>query len=528
MIGKGRSSSGCGLYCNWLNRAKALSQGDVVDQRNPTCRRPVLYCAAGATAGLLFAGCTVGPDFRSPAAPDATGYTAAALPPETPASPGKEGVSQRFLQGRDIPAQWWTLFHCEALDRLVHLALANSPTVAGAQATLREALENRRAQAGVLLPRMDAGFTADRRQISGASFGQAGSSFSPFTLYNASVSVSYGLDIFGGARRELEVLQAQVDYQRFQAEGTYLALSANIVTSAVHEASLRAQLRATREILELQQQQLALFEVRFRFGAVSEVEVLAQRAQLAQTRATLPPLEKELGQTRHLLAVLAGKFPGEATGLPVFDLDRFHLPEELPVSLPSALVRQRPDILAAEQLLHAASAQIGVVTANLYPQITLSGSYGSETITMGSLFGSGTAVWNLGAGLVQPLFAGGELPARRRAAIAAYQQADAQYRETVLQAFRDVADVLQALDKDAETLRAQSDAAEAARGTLELTRDQLRFGAVGYLALLDASGQYQRARLDLVKAQAARYADSAALFHALGGGWWNREQPSPL
>lgn len=506
-----------------MPRKGRVGEGALVEQRNPACRRTVLVRAAAATGWLLYSGCAVGPDFRAPAAPDPIGYTAAALPWETSASPGKGGVSQRLVPGRDIPAQWWALFRSEALDRLVQLALANSPTVAGAQAALREALENRRARSDALLPRVDAGFSADRRQISGAGFGQPGSDFSPFTLYNASVTVSYGLDLFGGARREVEALQAQVDHRRFQAEGTYLSLSANIVTSAVREASLRARLRATGEILELQRQQLSLFEVRFRLGAASEVEVLAQRAQLAQTRATLPPLEKELGRTRHLLAVLAGSFPGEGAGLPVFELDGFHLPEELPLSLPSALVRQRPDILAAEQLLHAASARVGVATADLYPRITLSGSYGSEAVSMGALFGAGTAVWNLGAGLVQPLFDGGALSARRRAAIAAYRQAEAQYRETVLQAFRDVADVLQALDKDAQTLQARSEAALAAQRTLELTRDQLRFGAVGYLALLDASRQYQQARLDLVQAQAARYADSAALFHALGGGWWNRE-----
>jgi len=492
-----------------------------VGQRRRRCRWPSQRCAAGAVAGWLVAGCAVGPDFRSPAAPSATGYTAA-LPAQTPAAPGKEGISQRFVPGREIPAQWWTLFHSEPLDRLVQLALANSPTLAAARATLREARENRSARQGVLLPRADAGFTADRRKISGAGFGQAGSNFKPFTIYNASVSVSYGFDLFGRSKRELELLEAQVDYQRFQAEAAYLTLSANIVTGAIREASLRGQIRATREILALQQQQLSLVEVRFRYGAVSEVEVLAQRALLAQTRAALPALEMELKQARHLLAVLAGKFPSEAVQFPEFELDGLHLPEELPVSLPSALVRQRPDILAAEELLHAASARVGVATANLYPQITLTGSYGSETVAMGSLFGSGTAVWDFGVGLAQPLYRGGELRARRRAAIAAYEQAAAQYRETVLQAFQDVADVLQALDHDAATLKAQSEAAQAALETLELTRDQLRFGAVGYLALLDASRQYQQVRLDLVQAQAARYADSAALFHALGGGWWNR------
>jgi NodT family efflux transporter outer membrane factor (OMF) lipoprotein len=483
---------------------------------------------AGAAAGALLAGCAVGPDFRTPAAPNPAGYTAAALPAATSASPGKGGASQRFLAGRDIPAQWWELFHSPALDRLVQLAFANSPNLAAAQAALREARENRRAQLGVFFPQVDAGFTAEHSKISGASFGATNSSISPFTLYNASVSVSYTLDLFGGERRGLEALQAQVDYQRFQTEGAYLALSANIVTGAIREASLRAQLRATREILELLQQQLSLIEVRFQFGAVSEVEVQAQRVLLAQTMATLPPLEKELAQTRHSLAVLAGKFPNEAAEFPEFNLDGLHLPEELPVSLPSALVRQRPDIMAAEQLFHVASAEVGVATANLYPQITLSGNYGSEATRIASLFGSGTSVWSLGAGLVQPLFHGGTLTARRRAAVAAYEQAGAQYRETVLQAFQNVADVLQALNNDAATLQAQSDGAQAALKSLELVQKQLRYGAVSYLSLLDADRQYQQSRLNLVQAQATRFADTAALFQALGGGWWNRAKADAL
>ena len=491
------------------------------DQRR-RCLSPVPCAAAGTIAGLLLAGCAVGPDFRSPALATPTGYTATTLPLQTLASPGKDGASQRFVPGREVPAQWWTLLNSEPLDRLVQLALANSPTLAAAEATLREAQENRRAQVGSLLPRVDAGFSRDRRKISGAGFGQPQNKFSPFTLYNASVTVSYGLDLFGANRRELEALQAQVNYQRFQIEGAYLSLSANVVTSVVREASLRAQLRAAREILALQQQQLSLVEIRYQAGAVSEVEVSAQRALLAQTRADLPPLELELNQNRHLLAVLVGRFPSEAAGLPEFELDTLQLPEDLPVSLPSVLVRQRPDILAAEELLHTASAGIGVATANLYPQITLTGSYGSEAVTMGSLFGSGTAVWNLGAGMVQPLFRGGELRARRRAAVAAYDQAQANYRETVLQAFQEVADVLQALEHDAATLRADAEAAQAARESLELTEQQLRFGAISHVALLDANRQYQQARLNLVQAQAARYADSVALFHALGGGWWNR------
>jgi NodT family efflux transporter outer membrane factor (OMF) lipoprotein len=473
--------------------------------------------------GAFLSACAVGPDFHRPAPPATATFTAPDFPAQTPASPGKDGVSQRFVKGRDIPGQWWKLFQSEQLDRLINLAFANSPTVAAAQAALREAQENRRVQLSALFPKVDAGFTAQRDKISGAAFGQPNGNFKPFTLYNASVNVSYSIDLFGGVRRGLEALQAQVDYQRFQNEGTYLTLSSNIVTTAVQEASLRAQIRATEQIVQLQQQQLALYQVRYNWGAASEVEVAAQRSQLAQFLATLPPLEKQLAQTRHLLAVLVGKFPSEATTLPEFELEWLHLPEELPLSLPSVLVRQRPDILAAEGLLHVASAEVGIATSNLYPQINLTGSYGSEAVSLGSLFGPGTTVWNIAGGLTQPIFHGGELTAKRRAAIAAYDQAAANYRETVLQAFQDVADVLQALDRDAATLKAQSEAVLSAQRTLQLTQEQLKFGAISYLSMLDAERQYQQALLSAIQAQAVRYADTAALFHALGGGWWNRE-----
>ncbi len=476
-----------------------------------------------ALAALLIAGCAVGPDFRRPPAPDAASYTAGALPAETAAAPVAGGAAQRFAAGENIPAGWWALFRSEPLDRLIRRALSDSPTLEAARATLRVAEENRRAQFGALLPAVDAGASASRQKISGAAFGQQGIGLSPFTLYNASVSVSYTLDLFGGTRRELEALQAEADYQRFQLEGAWLALTANLVTTAVQEAALRARAGATREIIAAEEQQLELVERQFRLGGAARPDVLAQQAQLAQTRATLPDLEKQLAQARHRLAVLAGRFPGEAGSLPEFDLDGLELPHELPVSLPSSLARPRPDIRASEELLHAASARVGVATANLYPHLTLTGNIGTETTRFGDLFGAGTSVWSLGAGLLQPLFRGGELTAKRRAAVAAYDQAAALYRETLLEAFRNVADVLRALEMDAQTLKAQADAEASARAALELAREQFRLGAASYLTLLNAERQHQQARIGLVQARAARFADSAALFQALGGGWWNRE-----
>jgi NodT family efflux transporter outer membrane factor (OMF) lipoprotein len=472
------------------------------------------------------AGCAVGPDYRRPAPPAVASYTAEALPVGTTSAPGVGGTEQRFVSGGEIPARWWELFRSQALDRWIREGLANSPTLGAAEATLRRAQEIRRARSGDLLPSVDGSVSASRQKSSGASFGQPNLPINPFTLYDASVNVSYTLDLFGKTRRELEALQAQVDYQGFQLEGASLTLTSNIVTAAFQEASLRGQLQATRVILATQEELVALVEKQFELGGVAKTDVLAHRASLAQTRATLPPLEKRLAQTRHLLAVLAGRFPGDTADLPEFDLKDFQLPEEIPVSLPSSLARQRPDIRSAEEVLHAASAAVGVATANLYPQVTLSGQYGTTATRIGDLFGPGSAVWGFGAGLLQPIFRGGALQANRRAEVAGFDQAAAQYRETVLQAFREVADVLRALEYDAMTLKAQSDAEAAARDTLDIATKQVRFGATSYLSLLDAQRQYHLARILLVQAQALRFADTAALYQALGGGWWNRDNPS--
>jgi NodT family efflux transporter outer membrane factor (OMF) lipoprotein len=483
------------------------------------------FTSAGiaALAWSLVTGCAVGPDFRPPEPPVVQLYTPDPLPVETASIQGHAGEPQHFLHGTEIAAEWWTLFRSEPLDALIRQALVDSPTIAAAQARLREAEENLRARGGtVYYPSVDGEFSIGRSRSTGASFGQPTAEPSTFTLFNATVNVSYTLDIFGGNRRELEALRAEVDYQRFLLEAVHLALTANIVTTAVKEASLRGQVRATEEIVTLMEKQLELVELQFQAGAVSRSGVLTENALLAQTRATLPPLDKELAQTRHQLAVLVGKLPGLG-GLPAFDLEGLELPVELPVSLPSSLVRQRPDIRAAEELLHAASARVGVATANLYPKITLSGNIGSNAVTIEDLFSSGSSIWSLGAGLLQPLFRGGELSAKRRAAIAAHYQAIAQYRETVLTAFQNVADSLRALEFDAITLRAQADAELAARETLEITQEQFRLGAVSSLNLLVAQRLFQEAHISLVKARAARFADTAALFQSLGGGWWNRE-----
>lgn len=463
--------------------------------------------------------CSVGPDFRRPEAPGVEAYTKVELPVETAGFPVAGGHAQRFHLGQDIPAEWWSLFRSDALNEVIRQALERNPTVDAARAALVRAQEDVNARSGsALYPNADASLTAARQKFSPTVFGQAGTS-SVFSLYNASVSVSYALDIFGGLRRELESLEAEADFREFQLQGTYLALTSNIVTAAVKEASLRSQIRATREILSIQEKELNLVERRFEIGSAATSDVLAQQTQLAQVRAVLPPLEKELAITRHQLAILSGQAPGEAS-LPEFELEDFALPEDLPVSLPSSLVRQRPDIMASEALLHSASALVGVATADLYPKVNLTASYGYQGREPGGLFESGSNIWSVAAGLTQPIFHGGELNARRRAAVAAYEQAGAAYRETVLLAFKEVADVLRALELDAAALKAQGEAAEAARRNLELTQRQFELGAVGYLTLFNADRQYRQTRIALVQAEALRYADTAALFHALGGAWW--------
>lgn len=480
-----------------------------------------------AFSSLWFISCAVGPDFRVPDAPSVDRYTQSQMPEKTVSSDVAGGVEQRFIARQDIPGQWWSLFQSEALDKLIRMAFQESPSVTLAKARLREAQENRSAQFGTLFPSIDAGVSASRQRISGASLGEPDVAIDSFNLFNASVGVSYTLDVFGGLRRQLEALDAQVEYQGYQLEGAYLVLSSNIVTTAMLEASLRLQLRATREIVDFQNQQLRLVEKRYEVGAVALSDVLAQRAQLAQTQAAMPVLEKNLSFARHQLAVLVGKFPSEIQ-LPEFELESMSLPQELPVSMPSTLVRQRPDIKAAEAVLHAASAEIGVATANLYPRITLTGSYGFASNTVGDLFDSRSIVWNFGAGLLQPLFYGGALTAKRRAAIAVYDQAAAQYRLTILQSFQNVADVLRALEADALTLQAETSAEMAARESLDLTQKQYQLGAVSYLSLLNAQRQYQEAHILLVQAQAVRFADTAALFAALGGGWWNNKSTDSL
>ena len=469
-----------------------------------------------SAAAVALASCTLGPDFMRPEPPMAMQYTAEPLPPETASAEIAGGDAQRFLQEADIPGQWWTQFGSSALNDLVEQALKNNADLEAAQASLRQFEQNFRAAEGPLFPQVNSSGLVERQgDVTGT----------PFNLYNASVNVSYILDVFGGVRRSIEAAGALEETQRFQLEATYLTLISNVITTAILTASLSAQIAATQDIIAAQSQELDLLNQQFELGAVARGDVLQQQSQLASTQASLPPLQKQLTQARNLLSVLLGGTPSEVR-VPNFELVDLKLPQELPLSVPSKLVEQRPDIRASEAFLHQASAQVGVATAAQFPIFNLGGSFSSASNTIGTGLGFLTPdsfAWTLAASVSAPIFRGGTLEAQKQAAVFAYDRANAQYRGTVLNAFANVANVLTALQLDAETLRVQLYAEQTAEQSLEITQERFQAGAIAYLALLDAQRTYQQARIALVIAQANRYADTVALFQALGGGWWNRQ-----
>jgi NodT family efflux transporter outer membrane factor (OMF) lipoprotein len=479
----------------------------------------------GLAIMLALSACAVGPNFRAPAAPQEAGYRTDALPAATASATVPTGDAQRFLEGAAVPAQWWTTFANNELNRRVEQALAHSPTVASAQAALRQAQENVNASRGSLFPSVDGKLGATRQNANAAGLTDTGAGNTPpFNVYNASVGVSYTLDLFGGVRRGVEAQSALADFQRYQLEATYLSLAANVATTSFLEASLREQVRATEEIVSVYEQQLNLTNLQYESGVKSQGDVLSAQSQVATARAQLPALRKSLAQTQTQLAVYLGRFPSE-TELAALELDALTLPSEIPVSLPSTIVRARPDIRAAEAQLHQATAQVGIATANLFPQITLSASIGSQALSGSDLFGSGSDAWSLGLNLLQPIFRGGTLRAQKRASEAGLDKASADYRNTVLTAFQNVADSLRALELDAQGLASQAAAEQATASSLDLVRKQYRDGSVSYLQVLDATRLYQQARLSVIEARAARLSDTAALYAALGGNWQDGAVP---
>jgi len=476
--------------------------------------------AAALVAATLATGCAVGPDFYKPDAPSVSRYTPEPLPARTASTEIKGGAAQTFVEGMDIPAQWWTLFRSKALNELIERAIKANPDLEAVQAALRVAWENVYAQRGAFFPAVSGSFNPTRQKIPDVLASPLASGNSNvYSLHTAQVSVAYTVDVFGGLRRQVESLKAQADSQRFQLEAAYLTLTSNVVASAIQEGGLRGQIAATKRIIEIQTRSLELLRRQHTLGQIAQADVVAQEAALAQTQTMLPPLEKQLAQQRNLLARLAGGYPSEAFA-GQFEL----LPLELPVSLPSRLVAQRPDVRAAEELLHSASADIGVAVANRLPNITLSADIGSSATAFSELFSGGTGFWALAGNLTQPIFQGGTLLHRQRAAEAAFKQAAAQYRAAVLTAFQNVSDTLHAIKWDADGLKAAVTSEKAAARSLAIAHMQLELGDVSYLALLNAEQTYQQAVLTKVQSLTNRYADTAALFQALGGGWWNRSE----
>jgi NodT family efflux transporter outer membrane factor (OMF) lipoprotein len=477
---------------------------------------------AAPFAALLTAGCVVGPNFQSPAVPSVSSYTATPPPPTsvTPGVAGGEG--QHFITGADIPADWWTLFHSAPLDALIAQALAHNPDLKAAQAALLVAHENTRAQRGAAQPQVSAGVSVTRqRDPSGALAPVPSNNAFLYTLATPQLSVSYVPDVFGLNKRTVEAAAAQEQGSRYQMIAVDITLSANVAQAVIEEASLEGQIDATNELIGINRQILSLLEYQKSKGYVAGADVAAQQTQLAQVEASLPPLLKQRDQQNDLIAVLTGRYPGEAAAQK-FTLASMSLPSDLPLSLPSALVAQRPDVLQAEANMHSASAQIGIATANRLPNVTLTANAGSTALAIGQIFGPGTGFWNIGAALLAPIFDGGTLLHQQRGAIAAYKQSAEQYRSTVLTAFQNVADTLAALEHDAETLKATAAAADSAKTSLNLARLQYKDGYAAYLAVLNADQAYQQARLALVQAEADRFTDTAALFQALGGGWWHQ------
>jgi NodT family efflux transporter outer membrane factor (OMF) lipoprotein len=468
--------------------------------------------------------CAVGPDFKRPTPPAVSGYGSASTRTQTAAVDAAGGDSQRFVSGLDIPGQWWTLFKSPELDHLVERALQANPNVGAAQAALSQAHELYLAQRASFLPLVQGQFGGTRSEFPPSTLtAPTIATDTTYNLYTAQLTLSYAPDVFGAARRAVEQAKAQENVARFQLEATYLTLSSNVVVTAIQEASLRGQIGSTERLLELEHDLTDKVRRQRLLGTASDLDVLAQESAEAQAAQALPPLQKQLSQTRDALTALLGRLPSSELRQ-AFRLSDLTLPTELPVSVPSRLVEQRPDIRQAEETLHAASAAVGVAIADMLPQFTIDGDLGSSALKLGQLFSPYTGFWDAGASLTQTLFDAGALIHKKRAAQAALDQAAAQYRGAVILACQNVADTLHALQSDAEVLKASAEAQRAAKRTFELARQRHELGTIAMVAVLNAEQTYQQAELASVQAEANRYSDTAALFQALGGGWWNRKE----
>jgi NodT family efflux transporter outer membrane factor (OMF) lipoprotein len=469
----------------------------------------------------LLTGCAVGPNFKKPAPPPVKDYISSLLSTTRSSTNVAGGEAQSFATGQDIAGDWWTLFHSKPLNDLIARSLKANPNLKAAQAALEEARENVKAQRGAYYPQVAGSFSGSRQRTSEQIAPVPNANQFNFDLWTPQVTVSYVPDVFGLNRRTVESLNAQAEQARFVLLAADITLSANVVAAAIQEASLRGQIDATHQLIDINSNMLQILRTQFAKGYANRLDVAAQESQLAAIVATLPALAKQLAQQRDLLAMLSGGFPSEDPP-EKFELAALQLPQELPLTIPSRLVQQRPDVRQAEENMHAASAEIGIAVANRLPNFMLSADVGSMALHAGQIFSSGTGFWSLAGSVTQPIFQGGTLLHRQRAARAAFTNAAEQYRATVLTAFQNVADTLNALEQDANALNAAAIARDAAKTTLDLSRQQWQSGYASYLALLNAEQAYNQVVINLVQAQANRYADTAALFQALGGGWWNR------
>jgi NodT family efflux transporter outer membrane factor (OMF) lipoprotein len=452
--------------------------------------------------------CAAGPDFQSPEAPAVSRFT-----PEKAASPGH---GQAFHEGADVPHRWWTAFRSNRLDALIEEALAHNPTLEAVDAAIRVAQFNADAATGSLLPQVNLNSNSSYI-LSSADSTTTTVTQTAYSYFTKQAQVSYAPDVWGANRRTVESLDAQRDIQLYQKQAADLTLVANVAKAAIEEASLRGQIQTTRQVVDLEQERLALLERQLVYGAASRIDTLSQQAALAQARQTLPALETRLARQRNLLTALAGRYPSEESD-ERFELSQLSLPRELPVSLPSRLVAQRPDIKAAEANVHSASAQIGVAVAARLPNIVLTANGGFGAFKLAQLFAPGTGFYTLAGAVAQPLFDGMTLLNRQRAAEAGLDQADAKYRATVVNAFQNVADCLRALQGDARAVRDARAAESASREYLDKIRSQQRFGGVSQLAVVDAQRAYLSASISRIQAEAQRLTNTVALFTALGGG----------
>ncbi|MGO4522674.1 efflux transporter outer membrane subunit [Dyella sp. 2RAF44] len=488
-----------------------------------TTFRRSLHGTLALAVAIALTGCAVGPDYKRPqVSSQGQSYSPTPMASDTASVAGPGGEAQHVLASMDIPGQWWTLFHSGPLNGLIDDALRHNADIEAAHASLQAAWESVYAQRGAYFPTINASANPTRQDFANDVASGVASNADLYTLTTAQVSVSYVLDIWGANRRQVESLTAQANQQRFQLEATYLSLTSNVVNTAIQEASLRAQIELTHKIIDEQEKILGTLQRQQALGDVSEAAIAAQVATLEQSRASLPPLDKQLAQQRDLLATLTGRTPDQRIDAQ-FDLDGLQLPTQLPLSLPAQLVEQRPDVRASEEQLHSASAQVGVAIANRLPNVQINASLGTASEKTSQLFTAASGFWAVGASVTQPLFDGGTLKHKQRGAEAAYRQAAAQYRSTVLGAVQNVADTLHAIDADARTLVAAERAEQAAARSLDIAKRQLTLGDISESAMLNAQLTWQQAALSLVQARAARYSDTVALFQSLGGGWWHRQ-----